>query len=71
MPTTETAPPFEIKKDANYTVQESAGWLRCEQQKVYADIRNGRLAAKRTSDRGKYIISGAALLTYRENLPDA
>jgi hypothetical protein len=70
MPTTETAPPV-VTKDGNYTVQESAAWLRFEQQKVYAEIRNGNLAAKRTSARGKYIIPGSALFEYRDNLPDA
>ncbi|UAJ79993.1 hypothetical protein IT072_02630 [Leifsonia sp. ZF2019] len=69
--TTDPAPPPVVTKDGNYTVQESAAWLRFEQQKVYAEIRNGRLAAKRATSRGKYIITGAALLDYRDNLPDA
>lgn len=71
MPTTETAPPFEIKKGANYTVQEAATWLRKEQQFVYKAIRDSRLAAKRVTPRSPYIITGEALLDYFENLPDA
>ena len=71
MPTTDTAPPFEVQKGANYTVAEAAAWFRKEPQYVYKAIRAGHLFAKRTTARSPYIIPGSALLDYFENLPDA
>lgn len=71
---TPPAPPIVVVKEGNYTVKEAADWARVSPQTIYAAIRDGHLTAKQLTPnarRSTYLITGAALFDWRENLPDA